>query len=205
VKNARVLGATPAAPGALVPFGVDTDAFTVVDPPRDGPILFVGRLERRKGVRELVDAVAQLPEARLVLAGEGPESAWIDGRGLGDRVELLGAVPAAQVPLLLRECALLCAPSHGEPYGMTVLEAMAAGRAVVATDAGGPRFLLGSDGGALVPVGDAAALARELASLLADPDRLVATGRRNRERAERELSLGRMLDRLEDVYLEAAA
>lgn len=214
LRRGRVLAATPAAAAAIgtasiVPFGVDADVFTAAPPPAGAPVLFVGRLDRRKGIRELVEAVARVPEARLVVAGEGPERPWVEARvralALGDRVELRGAVPAREVPALLRRAALLCAPSHGEPYGMSVLEAMAAGRAVVATDAGGPRFLVGDGGGALVPVGDVEALARALRSLLRDPPRLARIGMQNRERVERDLSLERMLDRLESVYAEAAA
>lgn len=214
LRRAIVLAATPDARrgGRLLPPGVDADRFAP-EPPRGETVLFVGRLDRRKGVPELLGAFAEVaaarPQARLVLAGDGPEREAVERRAaepaLAGRVAVLGAVPQARVPDLLRESALLCLPSHGEPYGMAILEAMAAARAVVATDAGGPRFLVGADGGRLVPVGDERALARSLAELLADPERLAETGRRNRERVERELSLERMLDRLEEVYAEVTA
>lgn len=219
LARGRLLVTTPAAAERfdrvatrLVPIGVDADAFAPTPPPADGPVLFVGRLVEAKGVRELLEAFAlvrrELPAVRLRLAGEGPEREWVERRkgeaDLAGAVELLGAVAPAAMAGLLREASLVCAPSHGEPYGMAILEAMAAGRAVVATDAGGPRFLVGPESGCLVPVGDAQALADALASLLRDPARLERAGRAARERVEQELSLERMLDSLEAVYAEAA-
>lgn len=214
LQAATVLLATPDARGhgRVLPPGVDLARFPV-RPPSGETVAFVGRLERAKGVRELVEAaahvVAERPSAHFVFAGEGSERGWIERRraelGLGQVVSLLGRVPAEDVPELLARSALLCLPSHAEPYGMAALEAMAAGRAVVATNAGGVRFLVGEGGGCLVPVGDAAALAGALIELLGNPARLAAIGGRNRERVERELSLERMLDGLEDVYGQAVA
>jgi glycosyltransferase involved in cell wall biosynthesis len=211
---ATVLAATPNARANthVVAPGVDPSRFPV-GPIENETVAFVGRLERAKGVRELVEAAARViaarPDARFVFAGDGSERSWIERRaadlGIAHGVRVLGAVAPDEIPGVLAGSALLCIPSHGEPYGMAALEAMAAGRAVVATDAGGLRFLVGEDGGRLVPVGDAGALADALVALLADPAGLVEIGRRNRERVERELSLDRMLDRLEAVYLKVAA
>lgn len=192
-----------------LPFAVDTGRFRSSEPPREGPVLFTGKLERAKGVRELVEAFARvrsvLPSSRLVLAGEGPERSWIEGRarelGLNGSLELLGAVPHSQIPALLRSASLLCLPSHGEPFGMALLEAMAAGRPVVAADAGGPAFLVDRErGGRLFELGNTAALAAALHDLLADPNARVAMGRFNSERAESVFSLNSVLDRLESVY-----
>jgi glycosyltransferase involved in cell wall biosynthesis len=208
LRAATVLLATPDARerGRVVSPGVDVSRFTP-EPPTGETIAFVGRLERSKGVRELVRAFArvveQRPEARLVVAGDGGERDWLE-RNASPQTSLLGGVPPEAVPGVLSRAALVCLPSHGEPYGMTVVEAMAAGRAVVATDAGGPRFLVPPGGGRLVPVGDADALATALVELLAEPATLAAMGRRNREHVERELSLERMLDQLESVYTELA-
>lgn len=189
--------------------GVDAARFSA-SPPADGSqILFVGTLERAKGVRDLVEAFAQLrrtrPEAELVLAGEGPDRAWIDDAqrrlGLNGSLRLLGAVAHPDVPALLAASTLFCLPSHGEPYGMAVVEAMAAGRAVVGTDTGGPRYLVDREhGGRLVPAGDPAALADALGELLNDRPVLAAAGAFNRSRVERELGLEPVLDALEDAY-----
>jgi D-inositol-3-phosphate glycosyltransferase len=209
-----VLVSTPAAVSAVpagartrvVPFGVDASRFTPAPLPAEPTVLFVGRLEPAKGVRDLVEAFARVRVrgARLLLAGDGPEQAWIEAEkerlGLNGSVLLLGAVPHDEVPGLLERAALVCLPSHGEPFGMALLEAMAAGRAVVATSSGGPRFLVDERGGRLVAPGDPEALAGALAELLDDPALLGRMGRFNRERVERELSLERTLDALEEAY-----
>lgn len=206
VAAATVLLATRGArpKGRLLPPGVDLARFDV-EPARGATVAFIGRLERSKGVRELVEAFAAVrrrhPDARLVMAGDGSERGWLEQQ----EVELLGHVPADGIPALLRSAALAVVPSYGEPFGMTVLEAMAAGRAVVATDAGGPHHLVVPGTGRLVPVGDVGALADAIASLLDAPDELAATGLAAREHVERNYSLDAMLDALEQVYCEVAA
>ena len=217
---AAVLLATPDAARAgaagnehLLPPGVDLARFGPSSPER-ARIVFAGKLERAKGVRELVRAFAhvrdQLPEAELVLAGDGPERGWIEEEGarlgLNGSMRLLGPVPHEAVPELLAGATVVCLPSYGEPYGMALVEAMAAGRPVVATAAGGPRFLLDPEqGGRLVPVGDSAALAAALAEVLSDPARAAAMGSFNRAKVEREFSLERALDSLEAIYAEVVA
>lgn len=196
------------AAARVLPIGVDAYAFRPGPLPGAPTVLFVGRLERPKGVRELIPAFARaratVGDATLLVAGEGPDRAWIEAEarrlGFGRSLVLLGPVAHADVPRLLTQSSLVCLPSHGEPYGMAVLEAMAAGRAVVATEAGGPRYLLDRRGGRLVPPGDADALARALTDLVGDREALAEMGRFNRARVERELSLDRMLDALESLY-----
>lgn len=216
-----VLVSTPAAVAILprrvrseartVPFGVDAELFTATEAPPVSRVTFVGALRVEKGIRELVNAFAlvqaRLPTAELVIVGDGPERLWVEETarrcGLGDALRVVGAVAHERVPALLAESAVICLPSHGEPYGMAVLEAMAAGRAVVAVDAGGPRFLVDPvRGGRLVPPGDAAALGAALIELLCDPDGLRMMGAFNRERVDEALSLNAMLDALEALYAE---
>jgi 2-deoxystreptamine N-acetyl-D-glucosaminyltransferase/2-deoxystreptamine glucosyltransferase len=148
---------------------------------------------------------AKIPAARVVFVGDGPDRAWIEAQrerlDFAASIELAGPIAHTRLPTVLRDAALVCVPSYGEPFGMTILEAMAAGRAVVATDAGGPRHLLrDQEGGALVPVGDPSALARTCAELLLDRDLLARAGRGNRRRVEEEFSITRMIDRIEAVY-----
>jgi glycogen(starch) synthase len=173
----------------------------------------VGRLDRSKGVTELLEAFdsvrAALPDAQLRLVGEGPEASRLEQRvgqlGARGSVELLGPVPHGEIPRLLAECSLMCLPSRGEPFGMAILEAMAAGRAVIAGDQGGPRHLVHPDGGIRVAPGDVPALAAALRALLGDRSRLEAMGAFNRERVEREFSWSVVIDALERVYADAAA
>jgi glycosyltransferase involved in cell wall biosynthesis len=196
----------------LLPFGVDERAFPPSALPTTPTILFVGRLAAEKGIRELVDAFGRMrarkKEARLVLAGDGPEREWVEGcgraPGLSGSLELLGAVPHRRISELLKEASVLCVPSRGEPFGMVILEAMASGRAVVAADGPGPRYLLDDGrGGYLVPPADVSALADALSRALDDPARLETMGHHNRQKIEAEFSWRRILDALEDVYAES--
>jgi glycosyltransferase involved in cell wall biosynthesis len=136
----------------------------------------LGRLEPVKGLDVLFDAVplvaGQHPDARFVVAGEGPESENLQMRVATDpvlskRVEMLGFVPNA--PALLDALDVYCLPSRSEGFNTTILEAMALGVPVVATDVGGTREAV-EDGvtGRLVPPGDAEALAKALGDLLGD-------------------------------------
>jgi glycosyltransferase involved in cell wall biosynthesis len=194
----------------LLPFGIDDSAlFPTTDPPQEPTIVFVGGLEQRKGVLKLVEAFAlvreEVPAAKLVVAGEGPERAALEERSrqlrLDGSIRLLGLVPHDRIPELLRSSDVACLPSDGEPFGMAVLEAMAAGRPVVTLNRGGPRFLLSHDRGEqLVAGNDADSLAEALARLLRDDERLVQIGRENRERVESTFTLSRVIDELESIY-----
>jgi L-malate glycosyltransferase len=181
--------------------------------PASGDILFVGNLEPRKGLYVLLDAFAQLaasvPEARLLVAGGGSQyeevRASVSRSPALARVDLLGAVSHEDVPHLMRACAVLCAPAIGEPFGMAALEAMACGKPVVASDAGGLRHLVRDGGGRRVPVGDSPALAAALREILTSPRLQRDMGEFNRRRVEQHFTWARVIDRLEAVYAEAIA
>lgn len=196
----------------VLPFGIDSARFAVAELPRTPVVAFVGSLDRRKGVHDLIEAfiavAASLP-AHLIVAGDGPERSAVEAKvaasGLESRVELRGHVPNCDVPALLSEASVVCLPSHGEPFGMTVLEAMASGRAVVSTDEGGPRFLIDdSRGGRLVPRESPAALARVMLELLGDQQLLAAMGAFNRQRVEDEFELDLIANRMEVLYRGAS-
>jgi glycosyltransferase involved in cell wall biosynthesis len=218
-RASRILVSTPSAVDELparhrarahvIPFGVDEARFRPAPLPDVPTVLYAGRLDPVKQVRQLVEAfgIASgiLPDARLILAGEGADRAWIESRcvelGIQDAVTLLGRVSHAEIPDLLQRCSVLCLPSRGEPFGMVVLEAMASARAVVAVADGGPGWLVDSgQGGSLVPHGAAAELAEALIDVLREPPRLQAMGRHNRTRVEGEFSLSRLVESLERAY-----
>jgi glycosyltransferase involved in cell wall biosynthesis len=201
----------------VLPFGIDTKSFRPTPLPTRPTVLFIGRLDISKGVRALLPAADRirsvLPNVRMRVAGDGPAADWLRGEanrlGLADTIELLGPVPHGEVASLLGASSVLFAPSRGEPFGMTVLEAMACGRAVVALDEGGPRYLLdGSSNGSalrqLVDAGDPDALSDALLNLLRNRERLASIGIANRQRVEARFSLEGMLDTLEEAYLDAA-
>jgi len=139
-------------------------------------VLFVGRLHRQKGVDVLVRAIPLLPgDVRVVLVGDGPERARLcrlaADLGVADRVRVTGFVPHAQVPELLAGADVAVLPSRYEELGTALVEAMAAGRPVVAAAVGGiPELVRDRLDGRLVAPGDPAALAAALTEVLDDPE-----------------------------------
>jgi phosphatidyl-myo-inositol alpha-mannosyltransferase len=197
----------------LVPNGVDVGRFASAAPADLGPgtkLLFVGRLEARKGFRVALSAFASLaadrPGLRLVVAGEGPDRRAVDElpTQVRDRVVLLGAVPNDRVPAVARACDLFVGPSvGGESFGIVLVEAMAAGLPVVASDTPGYDEVVrdGRDG-LLVPPRDAVALAAAVNRVLDDPglaERLRAAGTARAAAYD----WAAVVDRLEGVYAEA--
>ena len=132
----------------VVDAGVDLERFRV-EPAPDGPprFLCVGSLTERKNVVRLADAFARLDGGTLTYVGDGPLRAQLEGR---DRVEVVGAVPHDHVPGWVARSHVICQPSLVEPFGLALLEAMAAGRSVVATRVGGPPEFVPPEAGVLV-------------------------------------------------------
>jgi glycosyltransferase involved in cell wall biosynthesis len=154
--EARRLGASDVR---VVPNGVELPAEVGEEEAEPPEILFAGRLSREKGILELVEAAQGL---RLVVAGDGPLRAQVPGA--------LGWVPRGRLDQLYARATVVACPSHREGFGLTCAEAMAHGRAVVASAVGGLRDLvIDEETGLLVPAGDVAALRHALERLLADP------------------------------------
>ncbi len=177
--------------------------------PGGSPLLLaVCRLEPQKGLETAVRALAALPDATLLVLGEGPERQALEtlaaALGVGDRVLLPGRV--GDVASLYRQATLLVHPARWEGFGLAMLEAMLAGKAVVAARAGAaPELVMDGVTGLLVPVDDPAALAGAVGELLADGGRAEAMGRAGRERAAAEFSVGRMAERTLACYRRALA
>jgi glycosyltransferase involved in cell wall biosynthesis len=201
-----------------LPHGVDTDLYNPRpqpgDPePRPASILYLGSFQQQKGVLDLIEAfatiAARIPQARLVMVGSGvcapAMTARIESLGLSARVEFPGRATRSEVAGWLRACTLLCAPSHGEPYGQNVLEAMATGKPVVITNQGGHRYLSNELGKLSITPGDIPALAEALYAVLSDPDRTSSMGTANRSLAEEQHAWPRVVDRLEAIYHKAIA
>lgn len=176
--------------------GVDVDRFAGATPyPFSRPtVLFAGRHERRKGLFVLLDAFAAVPgEVDLVVCGDGPLSDAARRAASGDpRVSFTGPLSDAELASRVSGATLLVAPSlHGESFGVVLLEAMAAGTPVVASDLPGYR-LAGGEAARYVPAGDAGVLGEALRQLLddaAERERLAAAGReRALERSFRQLA-----------------
>ncbi len=188
--------------------GVEMDRFQSAPPRRDDEgrpaVLFLGRHEQRKGLNVLLDAFALLERpAVLWVAGDGPETVVQRRRyPESDRVHWLGLLSDEEVAARLAGADVLCAPSlQGESFGMVLLEAMAAGCAVVASDIEGYRAASGGHA-ALVPPGDAAALARSLGVALADAEEGTGQSSVEARKAATEYARAWSMDTLAERYLD---
>jgi L-malate glycosyltransferase len=166
-------------------------------------VLCVANLRTYKGHRHLLSAMAQLQAegspCTLVLAGEGDQRATLEHQAarLGIDVRLLGA--RVDVGQLLARADVVVLPSLQEGMSNAVMEAMAAGRPIVATDVGGiPELLL--DRGILVPPGDPAALATGIGNLLSDRARAARLGAQARRWSRDHLHVNRMVDDHVRIY-----
>lgn len=205
----------------VIPNGVDLERFTSGngDPLRkrlgvgEGELLIgtVGTIKKVKGQAVLIEAVAPLlqrrPGLKLVLAGEVTRGYGDDLRrrveelGLDGRVLFPGVIQ--DIPDLLAGLDLFVLPSLSEGMSNALLEAMAAGKPIVATGAGGSGENLDQGRcGLVVPPGDAAALGGAIEQMIADPDRRSELGARAARRAHEEYTLPRMFERTERVYAE---
>jgi phosphatidylinositol alpha-mannosyltransferase len=172
-----------ARPVQVMANGVDVDRFAKADPwPTERPaILFAGRHEPRKGLRVLLDAFVGLEDrAELWVVGLGPETDALRRRQQPG-VRWLGQVSDGELARRMRAAAVFCAPSlNSESFGIVLLEAMAAGTPVVASDIDGYRDVARDEHEALlVPPGDEVALRRALRLALDDEplrDELVDAG-----------------------------
>jgi glycosyltransferase involved in cell wall biosynthesis len=203
----------PAEKIEVVYNAVDAERFAVAAPPglrqqlggnkTRSLVLTAARLDAQKGHPVLLEAAIQVPDAVFVLAGDGPERQNLEelaGRlGVADRVRFLGR--RGDVPNLLAACDVFALPSLYEGSSLAVLEAMAAGKALVSSAIGGTDELI-EDGrsGLLVPPGDPEALAGALRRLLADRELRASLAGRARERVERDLTRERMAERVEATY-----
>jgi glycosyltransferase involved in cell wall biosynthesis len=141
----------------VIDCGVDLSRFDLEDPAAarravgwdaTGPrYLHVGTLDERKNVVRLAEAFASLGEGSLAFVGDGPLRAELEGR---PGVTVVGRVPHEEVSSWVAAADVVCQPSLVEPFGLAILEAMAAGRTVVATRIGGPADFVPADAGILV-------------------------------------------------------
>lgn len=199
----------------IIPNGVDVELYASARPLpeyRDGKvnILFVGRLEQRKGVTYLARAYAAIkpryPDTRLIVAGRGPQLGelrrYVQRHRLAD-VVLAGRVGDMEKARLYKTADIFCAPSTGrESFGIVLLEAMAAGRAVVASDIHGyKRVVQRNVTGLLVEPKDPEALGAALARLIDDPALRESLGEAGARRAP-EYDWSHVTRQLVEVYEE---
>jgi glycosyltransferase involved in cell wall biosynthesis len=168
-------------------------------------VLTVARLDTQKGHTFLLDAIAQVPDANFILAGSGAEKEALEAKarnlGISDRVIFMGH--RSDIPDLLANCDLFVLPSLYEGFPLSVLEAMAAGKPVVATTVSGtPEAVLDGVTGYLVPPGNPVALANAIRNVLSDLPRASQMGLAGKRRAQELFSVEAMVQRYDQVYAE---
>ena len=183
----------------VIDSGVDLDRFHPVEAQANGGgprFLCVGSLTERKNVVRLAEAFGQVGRGTLTFVGDGPLRPQLLGR---PGVTLAGRVGHEEIPGFLERADVVCAPSLLEPFGQSILEALACGKPVVATRIGGPPEFVPPGAGVLVDPLDTAAMARALdeASRLPVPNEVALA-------AAREHDVRRQAERVEEVLLRAA-
>jgi len=214
----------PGVPCRVIPHGVDVKTFhpRMRDDelrreygvgPEEPLVLTVQRLYPRKGVGTFLEAAARIardrPQARFVVAGEGPERPVLERRaaelGLSARVLFTGAVPAARLPALYAAADVFAFHTFHEGLGIVLLEAQASGCPVVTTAAGGTLDIVrDGDSGLLVRPGDADAFARAVVRVLGDEELARRLRVRGRQVSEAEFDWDVVVERYLEVFEQAS-
>jgi glycosyltransferase involved in cell wall biosynthesis len=200
-KRRFVAGGLPPDRIRVKPHFVDDPGSRERPPSASRDVLYVGRLSVEKGVDVLVDAFSLLEgcDLRLVVIGNGPAQSALERRA-GHNVHFTGWLPVGQVHEYMRRARALAFPSRlYETFGMSILEAMAAGLPVLASDLGGSPEILGGRAGWLVAPGDATAWAAAIRRL-ADPALADLTGQAARRQWQDRFTPSTGLSMLEDAY-----
>jgi len=196
----------------IIPNGVATDWFSrpsgKIAKYEDGApnILFLGRLDPRNGLDTLLEAVPQVeerrPDARLLVIGDGPMRSFYEkmaGSRLGRKIFFEGQINGNR-PEYFATSRVFCYPATKASFGITLLESMAAGIPVVATDNTGFREIIRNEvNGLLVPQNDAAALAKALCRVVEDPALSETLAKEGQKEAER-YSWSKVTDKVLDFY-----
>jgi len=203
-------------PITIIPNGIDLAKYRMAGKPRPSSqktILFIGRLERRKGAKYLLQAFQLLaqdnPDVRLIIAGDGPERERLEM--LADdlkltNIEFLGFVSEELKMKLLHDTDLLCSPAvYGESFGIVLLEAMATGTVCVAGNNSGYNDVMQGIGQlSLVNPHDTEEFARRL-HLLLNEEALRKVWREWAAEYVKQFSYPRVVDQYEELYREALA
>lgn len=216
-------------PHTVIMHGIDTARYA---PPDDRGAEFAqtglpgrhaigcfGRVRAQKGTDVFVEAMCSLlpryPDFCAVIVGEvTPDQRGFEAKlkeqvnaaGLSERVRFLGELPIEEVPRWYRRILIYAFTSRNEGFGLTLLEAMASGNALVAARAGAAeKVVRDGETGLLVPAGDADALVTALESLMRDPEAAAAMGRRAREAVVAEFGIDTEAAKIVGVYRRVLA
>lgn len=195
----------------IIPFGIDeTRWMDVPEAPGRQPAraLFIGRLERYKGVDVLLRALARTSDIELDIVGHGPEGPRLKTLAkaleLTDRVRWFGEYPDEDLPVRMGEADFVVLPSVtvSEMFGLVPIEAMAAARPVITTDlpSGVKEVNVAGETGFVVPLRDVSGLAEAMRTLAGDPDVARNMGQAGRRRVMERFTRGMMTQRHVELY-----
>jgi len=197
---------------SIIPRGVDADKFE--NQPWDrverNLIFFAGRLEEGKGVRYIIEAMKhvfkEIPNAKLVIAGEGPGREKFEDFAQAvapKNIVFFGKIAHKEMAEWYGKCNVFVMHSKFEPFGAVTVEAMASGRPVVVSNAGGSiEIVKNNETGILVEFGDVKGIADAIVKILKDEELARKMGEKGRKRIEEEYSWEKEADRIEEIYEE---
>lgn len=195
----------------VIPFGVDETRWSLVPPPPPGAApraIFIGRLSNWKGLDILLRALEKVPEVRLDVIGHGPEAPRLKtlarALAINDRIRWYGEYPDEDLPRRMADADFFVLPSvtAEEMYGISVLEAMAAGRPVLTTELPTAVRELNVPGvtGLEVPIRDVEAMAKALDTLASDPALRARLGEAGRKRVKEHFTQAKMVEKYVELY-----
>ena len=209
-RNALIDAGIPRERIVVIPSGVDPAQFAAVEPGPPSTICFVGRLSPEKRVDLLIDAFAGVrrnhANARLVIVGDGALRSELEARanglGLGDAVEFTGVVPHETLPEVFARCGVFCLVSSREGLPHSLLEAMAAGLGVVATDVGSVAEVVRTGQTGILLGADVSCekVAEALCRLIAEPEPTRRMGQAAREFVSRDYAWTKIAEETNRVY-----
>jgi glycosyltransferase involved in cell wall biosynthesis len=197
---------------AVIPFGVDTEVFKPprVEEQREGcEVLYAGALYPLKGVHDLIRAIANVRKrglrAELMIVGEGQQKEALTALtrvlGIEEHVKFEGFVPYSEMPQYYKRCDIFCFPTMGEPFGKAVVEAMACGKPVIATNIGGPAEIIQDKvDGVLVPPSNPEEIAQQIMRLIEDKNERRRMGEKARETAVNRFSWSKIAEKYHQLY-----
>ncbi len=199
---------------STIPFGVDTATFKPTqktEQQKEFEILYAGSLYALKGIPFLIHAIANVRRnkinAKLTLVGEGAQKESLITLAktlqVENHVKFAGFVPNSKMPAYYNRCDIFCFPTLGEPFGKAVVEAMACGKPVIATNAGGAAEIIqNGENGILVPPADSETLAAEITRLINDPQERHRLGKKARETTVERFSWEKIAEKYHQLYFE---
>ena len=193
-----------------IPQGIDVDKYRpMAEPKATNVVLYVGDLDAQKGVHHLIEAMPNLVRefgAILKLIGngslEGKLRRRVEQLGIAKSVLFMGRMASDDLIPHLQGATVLCFPTHGEAFGRVILEAMACGTPVVASDLPEQAEIISSEGGLLFEPRNAVMLGRAIARFLSDDALRMRMSKSARARVVENYSLPIVMDKYRDAYLK---